>query len=137
MSDRLQFGFFPNLYVGLFLLLPLASPFLALAPWHSKAALPWALSALFTLSLTALLPLASRLCSSPTLSYREGLLFVAESMMSGWLQLSLLFVFPALFVAVLASFVVAVCSLPFGDSARASRAFHRTVSFFYSHRLRQ
>ena len=138
MSDpRPQFGLFPNLYLGLFIALLLAAPFLILAPWHSSSVQPWVASAFGTAVLVGLLLLASRLCSSPSLSYRDGLLFVIASMMTGWVQLSAVFVFPALLIAVTASIVIAGYSWPIGGGSGAPERFHRLVAFFHRHRMHQ
>ncbi|GAB3374466.1 hypothetical protein GCM10027431_27040 [Lysobacter rhizosphaerae] len=137
MSDRPQFGLFPNLYLGVFVGLLLAAPFLLLAPWRSGSSLAWGASASGALLTALLLWLSNRQCSSHLVSYREGLLFVTESMMTGWSLLSAVFVFPALLIAAMASCAISAIYLPLGGKAKSAPAFYRVVKFFHSHRMLQ
>lgn len=137
MSDRPKFGLFPNIYLSVFVGLLLAAPFLLLAPWHSGSLSAWTTPASGAFLTAMLLWLSNRQCSSEPISYREGLLFVTASMMTGWSLLSAVFVFPALLAAVLASFAISVICLPLGGKAKAAPAFYSVVKFFHRHRMLQ
>jgi hypothetical protein len=80
---------------------------------------------------------APRRCSSDRMCFRDGLLWVTASMMTGWVYMSFLTVWPELLVVFWGSIVVAI----YGDLNRApgySQArWHRLVSYFYRNRMRQ
>ena len=141
MTDtRPRFSPFAPFYALLFLGALLGAPVFCVAVITRHQAVPaaaWATAVALSLCMVALFAYASARCSSKSLSYREGILFVTSSMMTGWSALSLVFVMPAL----LATFVVSVALSLYYDLAgarpKAAVAFHRWVAIFHRHRMRQ
>ncbi|WP_460734626.1 hypothetical protein [Lysobacter tyrosinilyticus] len=137
MNDRPRFGVFPNVYLGIFVGLLLAAPYLFATPWKSASLELWIAPLCCSLLLALCLVLSNRQCSSSSLSFREGLLFVTTSMMTGWSVLSAAFVFPALLITVATSVAISIVLLPFGGRTRSAPAFFRLVKFFHRHRMLQ
>lgn len=141
MTDqRPRFSPFAQLYTLIFLGATLGAPliYVAIMGRHEFVSVSaWSWASVASLCIAALFVYASSRCSSERLSYREGMLFITSSMMTGWSTLSLVFVMPAL----LATFVVSV-GLSFfydiyGSRPKAANSFHRWVAVFYRNRMRQ
>ena len=141
MKDaRPQFSFFVNLYALIFLVGILTAPFivtLLIAKAHPLPASAWPTAAALSLLVGALLSYANFRCSSTQLTYREGVLFVATSMSTGWVYSSLLCVLPALLLAFVASVGLSLYYDLKLQPSRAAYRFHQLVATFHRHRMRQ
>jgi len=141
MTDaRPRFSIFASFYAALFVAGLVAAPLLAAARLSSHQPVPvtaWATAGAVSILVLALFAYANARCSSERLTYREGLLFVTSSMMTGWTYLSLLFVFPALLFTFIASVGIAIVNDIAGTRQRSAQTFHRLVAGFHRHRMRQ
>jgi hypothetical protein len=136
-ESRYSFGPFPHLYVGAFLFVLLGWPFLLVQPWRPEYQHLWLDTAAISASSCAALLFAARQCSSEHLTFRQGLLFVASFMMTGWGALSAVFVFPALLTAFVLAVVLAAAGLLAGGRQTSSVWFQGIVAFFHRHRMVQ
>jgi hypothetical protein len=97
----------------------------------------WLASLIWPVVIIALTFYAQRRCSSDRTRFRDGLLWVTASMMTGWVYMSFFTVWPVLLVVFWGSVFFAI----YGDLNRApgySQArWHRLVSYFYRNRMRQ
>jgi hypothetical protein len=80
---------------------------------------------------------ASKRCSSERLRYRDGLLWVAASMIAGTMYMSFLLVLPLLLVVFSSSVLIAL----YGDIRRkpgyAPEKWSRVIHYFYRNRMVQ
>jgi hypothetical protein len=80
---------------------------------------------------------AHRRFSTDQMSFREGLLWVTASTMTGWMYFSFVVVLPSLLFVFFASAFIAI----YGDLRRkpeyARAKWHRLVRYFYRNRMRQ
>ena len=136
-EPRYSFGPFPHLYVGAFAFVVLGWPFLLAQPWQEGYEQLWLTCAIISASSCAALLFAARQCSSKRLTFRQGLLFIASFMMTGWGALSAVFVFPSLLAATVVAIVLGVAGLLAGGRQRSAAWFERVVGFFHLHRMVQ
>jgi hypothetical protein len=104
-----------------------------LAAWPGN----WLASLIWPMVIVALAFYAHRRCSSDRMPFRDGLLWVTASMMTGWVYMSFFTVWPVLLVVFCGSILFSI----YGDVTRASgysqARWHRLVSYFYRNRMRQ
>jgi hypothetical protein len=137
---RPQFGLMAHFYYWVFVALILGAPFTCIyAHVASEGITIASLCPAVTMSSLAglLLWISHRQCGTDQMSYREGMLFITVSMMTGWTYLTLLVVFPALFAAFLVVGVYALISVARSDRDWARIRFRRVVGFCCRNRMRQ
>lgn len=138
-AQRKRFSLAVSLYLTLFLLLLAFTPLGLTAKVNGAAEVRafWVVSLLWPILIGGLLAYANWRCSSEQMSYRDGLLWVTASMMTGWLYMSFILVLPALLLAVSGSVLIAL----YGDVRRipgfARAKWPRMVHYFYRNRMRQ
>jgi len=114
-------------------------PIILTATMDRAAASPgrWLGSIAWPLVIAVLWGYADRRCSSEHLRYRDGLLWVTASMMTGWVYMSFFFVFPVLLLTFTGSVLIAL----YGDIRRApgdsQTQWRRLVRFIYRNRMKQ
>lgn len=138
-ESRPRFSILTQFYAWVVAGFMLAFPFFAVAFFGRHQVIPtlaWTTALTLSALLAVLFAYANVRCSSETLAYREGLLFVTRSMMVGWVYLSLVFVLPALMATFVASVVIALYHDITGTRHKAAQSFHRLVVIVYRHRLR-
>ena len=137
---RPQFGLMTHCYYWAFVALVLGAPLAYVFANGVSRPIPvtsFGLAVMLSLFAGLLLWASHRQCSTERMTYREGMLFITGSMMTGWTYLSLLVVFPALLGTFLVVGIYALCSLAKSDSDWAQARFHRVVGFCYRNRMRQ
>jgi hypothetical protein len=138
-ATRPQFSLFVYFYLVTFSLLLAFLPICLVATIGRLAISPgyWLASLIWPVVIVVLAFYAHRRCSSDRMRFRDGLLWVTVSMMTGWVYMSFFTVWPVLLLVFWASVFFAVS----GDLKRApgySQArCHRLVSYFYRNRMRQ
>jgi len=115
-TARRRFSPFVYFYLVTFFLLLGFLPICLVATIGDLAAHPhyWVASLIWPVGMIALAFYAQRRCSSERMRFRDGLLWITASMMTGWVYMSFLTVWPALFIAFLGSVVFAI----YGDLNR-------------------
>jgi hypothetical protein len=136
-ESRYSFGLFPHLYVAAFLFALIGWPFFLVQPWRPEYQHLWQATLAISASSCAAVLFAARQCSSEHFTFRQGLLFIASFMMTGWGALSAVFVFPALLFASALAVVLGVAGLPAGGRQASAVWFQRVVAFFHRHRMVQ
>jgi len=141
MNDsRPKFPILANFYAAFFVGGLVAAPLLTVAQFGKQQAVSgtaWVLAGVLSILVVTLLGYANTRCSGEHLTYREGLLFVTSSMMTGWPYLSVFVVFPALLLTVIGSVGLALFNDLVGARSQSPRSFHRLVAVFHRHRMRQ
>jgi hypothetical protein len=138
-ATRPRFSLFVYFYLVTFFLLLGLLPICLVATIGRLAMLPghWLASLIWLVAIITLTFYAQRRCSSDRMPFRDGLLWVTASMMTGWVYMSFFTVWPVLLVVFWGSVIFAICE----DLSRApgySQArWHRLVSYFYRNRMRQ
>jgi amino acid transporter len=138
-TARPRFSLFVYFYLVTFFLLLGFLPICLVATIGRVVVLPrfWVVSLIWPFGMIALAFYAQRRCSSERMHFRDGLLWITASMMTGWVYMSFLTVWPALLVAFWGSVFFAI----YGDLNRAPgyspARWHRLVSYFYRNRMRQ
>jgi hypothetical protein len=137
---RPRFSVAVHIYLwGFFALLGLA-PLGILVELDDRISVPtgwWAASFGWPTLIAGLFLFAWRRCSSEKMCFTDGLLWITQSMMTGWTTFSFLVVPPAL----LAGFAGAIAMSGWAEIRRqpelAPESWTRIVAFFYRHRMRQ
>jgi hypothetical protein len=97
----------------------------------------WLAAILWPVIIAILWLYANRRCSSEQLRFNDGMLWIAGSMMAGWLYLSFVIVLPVLLFA----FAFSVLAAIYGDIRRspayAQTKWHGFVRLCYRNRMRQ
>jgi hypothetical protein len=138
-AARPRFSLFVYFYLVSFFLLLGLLPICLVATIGRLAMSPgyWLASLIWPLVIIALVFYAQRRCSSDRMRFRDGMLWVTASMMTGWVYMSFFTVWPVLLVVFWGSVFFAI----YGDLNRApgySQArWHRLVSYLYRNRMRQ
>jgi heme A synthase len=96
-----------------------------------------ALLALFTGSLVLSLWATVRACSSPDLTWLEGLLTITACMSIGVGYLSVLIAVPCALASILTSMLLTIVGTVRRDPRYAPAAFLKMVNFWYRHRMYQ
>ncbi len=138
-TARPRFSLFVYFYLVTFFLLLGFLPICFVATIGRVAVHPryWVVSLIWPVVMIALVFYAQRRCSSERMHFRDGLLWITASMMTGWVYMSFFTVWPALLVAFWGSVFFAI----YGHLNRApgysQTRWHRLVSYFYRNRMRQ
>jgi len=137
-AERQRFSLPVYFYLVTFFLLLGFLPICLTATIGRAATAPtyWLASLMWPAVIAVLWGYAQRRCSSDRMPFSDGLLWVTASMMTGWLYMSFIVVFPVLFVVFSGSVLIAL----YGDIRRTpwdSRAkWHRLIYYFYRNRMR-
>jgi hypothetical protein len=128
-----------HFYLGMFFVLLALLPICLVATIAKLSRSPafWIASLLWPLAIAASALFANHLCSSERMRYRDGLLWVTNSMMTGWLYMSFATVLPGLLFAFPASVYLALRGQFGNHPGYSQREWHRLVSYFYRHRMKQ
>jgi len=105
---------------------------------RTPVSLAWGIaSASWPAIVAALFWYGARRCSTDKMSFRDSLLWITRSTITGWMFMSFFTVIPALLTAFLSSILIAV----YGDLQRqpdyAPAKWAQIVSFFYRNRMRR
>jgi hypothetical protein len=136
---RPRFSFSVYFYLVVFFLLLALLPICLTATIENLAKLPayWFASLVWPIALVGFAVYADRRCSSDRMRFRDGLLWVTASMMTGWVYMSFATVFPVLLFAFWASVFFALSGDMRGKPGYSQTEWHRLVSHLYRHRMRQ
>jgi CDP-diglyceride synthetase len=138
--ERPKFSFVVHFYFGVFLILLAICPIAAAeriaedkgsALAHSPALLilPGILAVMFWY--------AHKRCSSEQMVFRDGLLWVTASTMTGWVYMSFVTVLPSLLAALFGSVFFALAGDARRDPKYAATKWIALVKFFYRNRMRR
>lgn len=104
---------------------------------HAEPKAIWALASLVVVIFIGLLVITSRVISTKSLNLQDYILYITAYCITGWVNSSILIVFPAL-VFSLFYFVVVGCLYGlFGKPEQASSKAYNLVMFFHRNRMRQ
>jgi hypothetical protein len=137
---RPRFSFFTNLYALLFVAAALLTPILWAAILSRHAVVgesAWLIACSSSVLVGVAFLYANARCSSSRLTFREGMLFVAASMSTGWMYMSLFFSLAGLAIAFAAAVGLSLYNDITRSPAQSPIVFHRVVAAFYRHRMRQ
>jgi hypothetical protein len=136
---RPRFSFFVYFYLVMFFLLLASLPIFLAATVGNLSKLPayWFASLAWPIAIVGFAVYADRRCSSDRMHFRDGLLWVTASMMTGWVYMSFVTVLPTLLFAFWASVYFAVFGHMKSEPGYSQTKFHRLVSYFYRHRMKQ
>ncbi|MBB5057095.1 hypothetical protein HDF16_001780 [Granulicella aggregans] len=139
-EQRPKFSFAVHIYLWGFFALLCLSPLGVLIELNDRVSVPtswWVASLSWPVILAALFSYSMRRCSSGSMTYTDGLLWITRSMMTGWSTISFVVVPPALFTAFLGSVAIAAS----GDLQRrphyARTKWASLVTYFYRQRMRR
>lgn len=118
-------------------LAPLALPLHELRHDPGASQLDWSLILPAIVGLQLLFVYVQWRCSSASLSFWQGLYYVACAMGTGWWYFSVLIIFPAMALMSVAALVLALYADIRRQPQLAPRYFHRLVRFFYRNRMVQ
>jgi len=137
---RIKVSLLAHIYTWAFILCFSLSPLLITVFYASQTGLSTQqlfVSVFSVISIQAVFLYIQYRCSNENLSYLDGLLIITSCMMTGWAFISLFVVFPALLIALLSSFAIAV----YGDINHSSKEtplrFRKLLMHFYEHRMHQ
>ena len=136
---RPRFSLFVYFYLVTFFLLLAFLPICLVAIIGRLAISPgyWLASLIWPAVIIVLAFYAHLRCSSDRMPFRDGLLWVTASMMTGWVYMSFFTVWPVMLLVFWASVFFAIS----GDLNRvpgySQARWHRLVSYFYRNRMRQ
>ena len=128
-----------HFYLVIFFLLLALLPICLVATiaGSSMSRVLWLASLIWLIAVASSAFYANRRCSSERMRYRDGLLWITTSMMTGWLYLSFATVLPVLLFAFPASVFLAIRGGMGRQPEYSQREWHRLVTYFYQHRMKQ
>ncbi len=138
-ASRPRFSLAVHLYLVTFVLMLACLPMIFLFPAPCATIRParWLIALAWFVLLAVLWRYVDDRCSSDRMRYRDGLLWVTASMMTGWVNLSFLIAFPVLLFV----FVRSVLFAMVGDMRRSpgysQDRWLGMVRYFYRNRMMQ
>jgi amino acid transporter len=138
-AARPRFSLLIYFYLVTFFLLLGLLPICLVAAIGRLAMLPgyWLASLIWPVAIIAMTLYAQRRCSSDRMRFRDGLLWVTASMMTGWVYMSFFTVWPVLLVVFWGSVFFAIYEDLSRSPGYSQARWHRLVSYFYRNRMRQ